>query len=84
MTVFLKLFAALHDGRPSTSADLLRAYARLFPADAADVDRVAREALLGQPLPDAPEIWLANDALQTGTSLFDRCPARFPTRTPST
>jgi hypothetical protein len=70
--VFLKLFAALHDGRPSTSADLLRAYARLFPADAADVDRIVREALLGQPLPDAPEIWLANDALLTGTSLFDQ------------
>jgi hypothetical protein len=75
--VFLKLFAALYDGRPSTSVDLLRAYGRLFPADAADVDRIVREALLGQPLPDAPEIWLANDALETGTSLFDQYRA-FP------
>lgn len=75
--VFLKLFAALHDGHPSTSADLLGAYVRLFPEDAADVDRIVREALLGQPLPDAAEIWLANDALETGTSLFDQYRA-FP------
>ena len=31
-----------------------------------------REALLGQDLPAAPEIWLANAALMTGTSLFDQ------------
>jgi hypothetical protein len=70
--VFLKLFVALYEGRPSTAAELLRAYAERFPADAVDVDRVTREALLGQSLPDAPEVWLLNAALVTGTSLFDQ------------
>jgi hypothetical protein len=70
--VFLKVFAALHAGRPSTGAGLLRAYVERFPDDARAVDGVVQTALLGQPLPDAPEIWLANDALMTGTSLFDQ------------
>lgn len=70
--VYLKLFAALYEARASTTADLLRAWARLHPADAADLARVARDSLLGQELPDAPEIWLANGALITGTSLFDQ------------
>lgn len=70
--VYLKIFLVLHDARPSTAAETLRAWARLFPADAADLERITGEALLGQPLPDAPEIWLANDALLTGTSLFDQ------------
>ncbi len=71
-TVYLKLFVALADGRPGTAADLLRAYMRAFPADAAAVARIVRDALLGQELPSAPEIWLANDALMPGTSLFDQ------------
>ena len=72
--VFLKLFAALADGRPSTAAELLRAYVHRFPDDAGDVDRITRDTLLGAPLPAAgmPELWLANDALTTGTSLFDQ------------
>lgn len=70
--VFLKMFAALHAGRPSTGVGLLRAYVERFPDDAPAVDGVVRTALLGQPLPDTPEIWLANDALMTGTSLFDQ------------
>jgi hypothetical protein len=70
--VFLKFFAALFDSRASTAADLLRAYARMFPAEAADVDRVVRAALVGQSLPSAPELWLRNDGLMTGTSLFDQ------------
>ena len=70
--VYLKIFAALDAGRPSTAAELLRAWAQAFPADAPDLDRITRAALLGQPVPDAPEIWLANDALITGTSLFDQ------------
>jgi hypothetical protein len=70
--VYLKLFLALHAGRPSTTAELLRAYVRLFPDDAPDAARLVREALLGQDLPEGPEIWLANDGLMTGTSLFDQ------------
>ena len=70
--IYLKLFVAFFEGRPSTAADLLRAYVRRFPEDATDADRVVREAMLGQDLPAAPEIWLANAALMTGTSLFDQ------------
>ncbi|MGE3277125.1 MAG: hypothetical protein AB7O67_18580 [Vicinamibacterales bacterium] len=70
--VYLKLFRILHDARPATTADVLRAWMRRMPEDAADVRRLAREALGGQDVPDAPEIWLANDALMTGTSLYDQ------------
>lgn len=70
--VYLKIFVALYEGRPSTTAEAVRAWARTFPEDAPDIDRIVRDALLGHPLPDAPEIWLANDALLTGTSLFDQ------------
>jgi hypothetical protein len=70
--VFLKLFFTLAESRADNTADLVRAYVRLFPADGPDVERVVRTALLGQRVPDAPEVWLANDALMTGTSLFDQ------------
>ncbi|NQW05030.1 MAG: hypothetical protein HQ485_13560 [Acidobacteria bacterium] len=70
--VYLKMFAALHISKASTTTELLRAWATLVPSDAADLDRVARAALGDQPLPTAPEIWLANGALRTGTSLFDQ------------
>jgi DNA uptake protein ComE-like DNA-binding protein len=63
---------ALHVSKASTTTELLRAWATLVPSDAADLDRVARAALGDQPLPTAPEIWLANGALRTGTSLFDQ------------
>jgi hypothetical protein len=70
--VYLKLFVAFFEGRPSSAAELLRAYVRRFPEDAPDVERVVRGSLLRQDLPAAPEIWLANAALMTGTSLFDQ------------
>jgi hypothetical protein len=70
--VYVKVFAMLYEGRPSTAADALHAWARVHPGDAADVERIARESLIGQDVPDAPEIWLANDQLMTGTSLFDQ------------
>jgi len=70
--VYLKLFYALHSARPGDVAEFVRGYVSEFPEDALDVDRVVSAALLGQPLPAAPEIWLANPALQTGTSLFDQ------------
>lgn len=71
--VYLKLFATLAADRPSTTAEFLRRYIARFPEDAEDVARLVRSALLGQDLPpEAPELWLANDALTTGTSLFDQ------------
>ncbi len=70
--MYLKVFVALFEGRPGTAAELLRAYVRRFPEDATDVERVVRAALVGHDLPSAPEIWLANASLVTGTSLFDQ------------
>jgi len=70
--VYLKLFSVLHDVRPSTAAEALRGWTRVHPDDALDVDRIARAALLGQDLPAMPEIWLANEAFHTGTSLYDQ------------
>ncbi|HVJ27577.1 MAG TPA: hypothetical protein VM493_08530 [Vicinamibacterales bacterium] len=69
--VYLKIFAMLYEGRPSTAAEALRAWALVHPEDGADVARIAR-AVLGQDPPDVHEIWLANEALITGTSLFDQ------------
>ena len=54
--VYLKIFHALAAGKPSDTAGLLRAYVRAFPDEAQAVHAVVREALLGQALPDAPEI----------------------------
>ena len=69
---FLKLFFVLYEGKPSTTAETLRAWTRVIPQDAADVVDVASEAMFQQPLPGASEIWLWNANLMTGTSLFDQ------------
>jgi len=70
--VYLKMFHALYVGKPSDTAGFLRSYVNAFPDDAATVEALVLDVLFGQPLPEAPEIWLAIDALQTGTSLFDQ------------
>lgn len=70
--VYLKLFHALHAGRPSDTAGLVTSYLREFPDERDAVEDVLREALGTTSLPDAPEVWLANAALTTGTSLFDQ------------
>jgi hypothetical protein len=69
---YLKLFAALAAGRPHTTAEAIRAYRAAFPAEAAALDAVVRDAL-GSDLPEpVPEIWLANRSFVTGTTLFDQ------------
>lgn len=70
--VYLKLFHAMYEGKPSDAAGLLRAYVAAYPGEAVAVDALVRDTLLGQDLPAAPEIWLANEQLLTGTSLFDQ------------
>jgi len=70
--VYLKIFHALAAGKPSDTAGFLRAYIRAYPDEVDAVQAVVHDALLGQALPDAPELWLANEAMQTGTSLFDQ------------
>lgn len=69
---YLKIFHAMRSGRSHDTVSFLRAYIREFPDEARLVQHVVTSALGGQDVPDAPELWLANPALQTGTSLFDQ------------
>jgi hypothetical protein len=70
--VYLKIFHAMRTGRASDTISFLRAYIAEFPDEAIAVQQVVTVALAGRDVLDAPEIWLANAALQTGTSLFDQ------------
>ena len=70
--IYLKIFHALRAGRAGDTISFLRAYIAAFPDEALLVQQVVTSALAGQDVPDAPEIWLASPALQTGTSLFDQ------------
>ena len=70
--VYLKIFHALYAGKPSDTAGFLRSYVAAFPDEAATVEALVLDVMFGQALPDAPEIWLASESLQTGTSLFDQ------------
>ncbi|MFB3852609.1 MAG: ComEA family DNA-binding protein [Vicinamibacterales bacterium] len=69
---YLKIFHAVSAGRPADTASLVEVYRREFPEEAGAVDRIVREALLGRSVPAQPQIWLANAAMETGTSLFDQ------------
>ncbi len=68
---YLKVFAAIRDGRYDTAA-VIDAYARLFPEEADAARGVLRETMLGQDVPRAPEIWLLNAHFAAGTTLFDQ------------
>ncbi|MEW6364914.1 MAG: hypothetical protein AB1714_09770 [Acidobacteriota bacterium] len=70
--VYLKLFHAIGTHKTRDLVRLVDAYKIEFPEEAGDVDALLKEALLGQTLPAAPAIWLANDRFQTGTTLFDQ------------
>ena len=50
----------------------MRAYVETFPREAEAVARLVRGIGLAWPVPDVPEIWLANDRFRTGTTLFDQ------------
>jgi hypothetical protein len=69
---YLKIFSVLADRRPHDTAALLRDYVVTFPDEADAVAAVARRTGLAWPLPEVPEIWLANDQFLTGTTLFDQ------------
>lgn len=68
---YLKIFAAISEGRHDTAA-VIDAYGRLFPEEREVVEGVLRDALLGQDVPRAPEIWLLNEHFTAGTTLFDQ------------
>lgn len=69
--VYLKVFAALFDGRPATAVDLAAAYGRLFGDEKPRMDVLVQETF-GGPMEPVPELWLANTNLEIGTSLFDQ------------
>ena len=69
---YLKIFHALRAGRAGDTVSFVRAYVDEFPDEAPLVHQVVSASLEGREMPDAPEIWLANPALRTGTSLFDQ------------
>lgn len=70
--VYLKLFHTFAVKKPRTAVELIRGYIQLFPDEAEAVDRGVSVVLLGQPLPEHPEIWLANRGFQVGVTLFDQ------------
>lgn len=69
---YLKLFTVLADARPHDAAALMRAYVEAYPHEAEAVGALVRGQGLSWPLPDVPEIWMANRAFSTGTSLYDQ------------
>ena len=69
---YLKIFHAIRAGRAGDTVSFLRAYISAFPDEAPLVQQIVMSSLEGQDISDAPELWLANPALQTGTSLFDQ------------
>ncbi len=70
--VYLKVFHVLYSRKPGDTSALIRAYKEVFPDESEPIDKLVSSSFLGQSLPTAPEIWLANRNLQTGSSLFDQ------------
>jgi len=69
---YLKLFAVMADRRPHDTLTLIRAYIETYPEEAAPVADLVRRTGFAWPLPDTPELWLANERFTTGTTLFDQ------------
>jgi hypothetical protein len=70
--VYLKLFHVFYEHKPHDLLALIDAYEREYPDELAAVSGVARDTFLGQEMVAAPQLWLANPAFQTGTSLYDQ------------
>jgi hypothetical protein len=70
--VYLKLFHVFYEHKPHDVLELIEAYEETFPDEAAAVERVVDNSFLGEERVAAPQIWLANPAFQTGTSLYDQ------------
>jgi hypothetical protein len=69
---YSKLVRVLWERKPHTAAALVAAWQEVFPGDVTALEAVERETF-GAPVPAQPvEIWLANPALLTGTTLFDQ------------
>lgn len=72
---YLKLFHALDRGKPHDASALVRAYLDAFPGEVPAVEAVAREIGIDPRWQPPAEIWLANGAFRTGTTLFDQARA---------
>ena len=69
---YLKLFHAMVEAKPHDAATLVSAYLTAFPEEAAAVRSVAQHIGFDPQWQPPPEIWLANNAFNTGTTLFDQ------------
>jgi hypothetical protein len=70
--VYLKLFYVFYTHKPHDTAHVITAYKATFPDEAPLVDAIVRDAFLGQALPTAAPLWLANRDFKTGTTVFDQ------------
>ncbi len=69
---YLKLFHAIHAGNSQDTASTIEAYRSAFPEESPFIDSIVSVTLLGQRLPTAKPIWLANPDFRIGTGLFDQ------------
>jgi len=69
---FLKLFSVLDRAKPHDAMALVRAYLAAFPEEASAVEAVVRSIGFDPHWQPPSEIWLANTAFETGTTLFDQ------------
>lgn len=72
LNVYLKLFHVFAATKPQTAQAFIAGYKATFPDEADAVDEVVNATLLGQPLPAAPPLWLANTEFRVGTRIFDQ------------
>ncbi len=68
--MFLKIFHALAEHRPTDLAGFTDAYASTYPDEAAEIRALAEEVLGAVPVA-TPSLWVLSDRLTTGTTLFD-------------
>jgi len=70
--VYLKIFHVARERRPTDVLQLIDGYRELFPDEVAVLDEVVAESFSGQSVDAPPEIWLANDSFEVGTTLYDQ------------
>lgn len=72
LNVYLKLLHVLHAQKPKDAAGTIRAYVATFPDEAARVEDLSAQVFGVRRLEPPPEIWMANRAFTTGTTIFDQ------------
>lgn len=72
LNVYLKLLHVFYVARPQRLPDLVEGYVEEFPDEGARVEQLTREVFGVPLLPRTPEIWMANRAFETGTTVFDQ------------